>query len=280
MKRMKRTFSTLSSVVVRSGLIAIAWFVVMVMPATAGTVHFGVRCQSDFQDNWAPTIDVYTACSDFISEIQPVEYVDFYFNLHGAQPAFYYGNAAETCDSCGGADSVDFFYVMTHGGIANNNADDAGYAMWDDACSGTNPPGCMAWTPSMRFGSSGHQLKVLATFSCDTFKNSDGLFWNRWSKPYSGGLKIGVGGHDLLYTGNDSQAATNFATYMRNNDAIGWSWLDSVYYANTSNHPTVANTGANSTDCWNRQGLTINNVVSAPVLRDGAIGYYCWTNWN
>lgn len=280
---MKKMFSALFSAAVRNGLVAIVGvFILMTLAssATAGTVHFGVRCQSDFQNGWAPTIDVYSACSDFISEIQPVEYVDFYFNLHGAQVALYSGQAAETCDGCGGADSVDFFFMATHGTIASNNANYAGYAMWDASCAGTNPPGCIAWTPSMRFGSAGHQLKVLATFSCDTFKNSDGLFWNRWGAAYRGGLKIGVGGHDLLYTGNDTQAATNFAAYMRNNTSIGSSWLESVYYANNSNHPTVANTGANSTDCWNRQGLTINNVVSATPLRDGAIGYYCWSNWN
>ena len=280
---MQRTSSTFSSSAIRKSLIILAVtfaLTALASPGVAGTVHFGVRCQSDFQNGWAPTIDVYGACSDFISEIQPVEYVDFYFNLHGAQPAFYYGQAAETCNGCGGTDSVDFFFLITHGTIANNNANYAGYAMWDASCAGTNPPGCIAWTPSMRFGSSGKQLKVLATFSCDTFKNSDGLFWNRWGNAYRGGLKIGVGGHDLLYTGNDTQAGTEFAAYMRSNYSIGWSWLDAVYYANTSNHPTVANTGANSTDCWNRQGLTINNVVSATTLRDGQIGYYCWTNWN
>jgi hypothetical protein len=280
---MKQTFISITRHALRSTLLAAAGAVVLMsIPPTAmaGNVHFGVRCQSDFQSGWLPTIDVYGACSDFINEIQPVEYVDFYFNLHGAQPAFYNGQGAETCNPCGGADSVDFFVMSTHGGIANNNANYAGYAMWDDACSGTNPPGCMAWTPNMRFGSAGQQLKVFATFSCDTFKDSDGMFWNRWSSVYSGGLKIGVGGHDLLYTGNDTQALQNFATYMRANDAIGWSWLDSVYYANNSNHPTVANTGANSTDCWNRQGLTLNNVVGATTLRDGQIGYYCWTNWN
>jgi hypothetical protein len=241
--------------------------------AFAGTVHFGVRCQSDFQNGWAPTVDVYGACSNFINEISPVEYVDFYFNLHGAQPAFYYGQGAETCNPCGGADSVDFFFMITHGTIANNNANYAGYAMWDY--------NTIAWTPSMRFGDSGQQLKALATFSCDTFKESDGLFWNRWGAAFRGGLKIGVGGFDLLYTDNDGQAGTNFAAYMRDNYTIAWSWLDSVYYANNSNHPAVANTGANSTDCWNRQGsLTVNNVVSTSALRDGQIGYYCWTNWN
>jgi hypothetical protein len=250
----------------------IAMLMTFASPAVAATIHFGVRCQSDFQNGWLPTIDVYGECSNFISEIGPAGAVDFYFNLHGAQVAFYYGQGAETCDSCGGVDSVDFFYMSTHGGIANNDPNYAGYAMWNN--------NTLAWTPSMRFGSSGKQVKALATFSCDTFKNSDGLFWNRWKSAYSGGLKVGVGGHDLLYIGNDTQAGTEFAAYMRQNLSIGSSWLEAVYYANNSNHPTVANTGANSADCWNRQGVTLNNVMSESVLRDGAIGYACWSNWN
>jgi hypothetical protein len=61
---------------------------------------------------------------------------------------------------------------------------------------------------------------------------------------------------------------------------IGSSWLESVYYANDGNHPTVADTGANSNDSWSRQGVKLNNLLSEKVPRDGAIGYVCWTNWN
>jgi hypothetical protein len=280
---MKGTFLSSLRGAVQNTLIlmaGIAMLTILSSSASATTIHFGVRCEGSFQNNWAPTIDVYGECDNFISEIETIQPVDFYFNLQGAQLAFYNGQSLETCDSCGGVDSVDFFYLSTHGTIANNNPDYAGYAMWDDACSGTNPPGCIAWTPNMRFGNAGKQVKALATFSCDTFKNDDGLFWNRWSSAYSGGLKVGVGGHDLLYTNNDTQAGTNFATYMVENSSIGSSWLNAVYYANNSNNPTVANTGANSTDCWNRQGVTLGGLMSEKVLRDGAIGYYCWTNWN
>jgi len=239
--------------------------------ATAATPHFGVRCQSDFQNSWAATIDVYTACADFISQIQSYWPVDFYFNLHGAQSAFYSGTPAETCDSCGGVDSVDFFVMMTHGTIANNNANYAGYAMWDSHI--------VAWTPSMRFGDAGKEVKVLATFSCDTLKNGDGLLPSRWHGPFAGGLKIVVGAHDLLWTGSDDTAMQDFANDLENNISIGSSWLDSVYYANNSNNPTVANTGTNTSNCWSRQGVTVNQVMSEPVLRDANVGYYCWTNW-
>lgn len=235
-------------------------------------MHIGVRCQADFQNNWAPYVDVYPACSDFISQIQSTDYVDFYFNLHGAAVAFQSGNAAETCNPCGGVDSVDFFFTITHGTIANNNANYAGYAMWD--------ANGIAWTPYMRLGDSGKNLKVLATFSCDTFKTSDGLFWSRWGNAFRGGVKIGVGGHDLLYVDNSTTAATNFVSRMQSGQAIGGSWLEALWYANNSNHPSVANTGVNATDCWNRQGATMQTVQTLPTERDGSIGYVCWSGWN
>jgi hypothetical protein len=280
---MKGTLLTSLSSAFRNALIVVAGITMLTIftsPAMATKIHFGVRCQDDFQNGWAPTIDVVTGCTDFISEIQTAHPVDFAFNLHGAQTAFYFGQAPETCNSCGGVDSVDFFFLSTHGTIASNNADYAGYAMWDDACAGTNPPGCIAWTPQMRLGDSGKQLKVLATFSCDTFKNDDKLFTKRWGAAFAGGLKVGVGGHDLLYTDNDASAMQDFATYMLEGNSIGNAWLNAVYNDNNANHPTVANTGANKASCWKRQGVALGGVMSEKVLRDGQIGYTCWTNWN
>ena len=235
-------------------------------------MHVGVRCQADFQNGWAPTVDVYPACSDFISQVQKTDYVDFYFNLHGAAVAFQNGNGAETCNPCGGVDSVDFFFTITHGTIANNNANYAGYAMWD--------ANSIAWTPTMRFGAAGKQVKVLSTFSCDTFKTSDGLFWSRWGNALSGGVKIATGGHDLLYVDNSTAATTNFVADMQSGMSIGSAWLEALWYANNGNHPSVANTGANATDCWNRQGATLASVQTMPALRDGSIGYVCWSGWN
>jgi hypothetical protein len=61
--------------------------------------------------------------------------------------------------------------------------------------------------------------------------------------------------------------------------SIGSSWMNAVYNDNNSNNPTVANTGANATDCWNRHGVTVGQAMSESPLRDGKVGYYCWTNW-
>ncbi len=271
---MKRTFGSSLNGAFRNALFVVAGIAMLTTftsPAAAVSLHFGVRCQSSFQDTWAPTINVNAACDAFIAQTQAYWPVDFYFNLHGAQPAFYSGTSSEPCNACGGVDSVDFFVMMTHGTIASNNANYAGYAMWDD--------NSIAWTPSMRFGDSGKQVKVLATFSCDTLKNGDGLLPSRWGTAFAGGLKLILGAHDLLWDGSDDTAMQDFAINIESPAPIGHSWLDSVYYANTSNNPTVANTGANSADCWSRQGATVSQVMSESALRDGKVGYYCWSNW-
>lgn len=270
-----RKSASARSLVMNAALVAFAITFLFALSGStvhAQSMHVGVRCQDSFQDSWAPDIDIYPACSDFISQIASTDKVDFYFNLENAAPAFQSGNANETCNACGGTDSVDFFFMITHGTIANNNANYAGYAMWND--------NSVAWTPNMRFGDSGKDLKVFATFSCDTFKTSDGLFWNRWQTVFDGGLKIGVGGHDLLYVDNSTTAVTDFAADMQSGQSIGESWLESVWDANNDNHPSVANTGANSSQCWSRQGATLSSVQTMSTLRDSQIGYVCWSGWN
>lgn len=284
---MKATFFSSLNGAFRNALIVMAGIAALMTfasPALATTIHFGVRCQDDFQSNWQPTIDVETACSDFISQIETIEPVDFYFNLHGAQTDFYYGDAGETCNACGGVDSVDFFYMSVHGGLftseswgglvplaPNDGAIYAGYAMWDY--------GISAYTGPMRLGDSGKQVKALATFSCDTLYNADGLLPKRWGGAFAGGLKVLVGGHDLLYTGNDQSAMTDFANLMIEGNSIGSAWLNAVYYDNNSNNPAVANTGSNASNCWSRQGVALSGLMSESVLRDSQVGYYCWTNW-
>lgn len=263
------------------GMAGITLLALCVSPAMAGTIHYGSRCQGTFQNGWAPDINVDPICSNFDSQIVTTggNIVDFYFNLHGGENSLNYGNPSETCDSCGGADSVDFFIMSTHGTIASNNADWAGYAMWDQSCPGGGSPGCFAWTTNMRFGSQGKELKALATFSCDTLKSADGKLVNRWQSPFSGGLKVVVGGSELLWDDNTDVIGEEFAQLMQENFSIGTSWLNAVYNNDNDNNPAVANTGANKSACWTRQGVTLGNLMSESVLRDSQIGYYCWTWW-
>src|SRR5271166_3206500 len=132
---MKGTFLTSLSSAVGSALIVLAGITMLTIfasPAMASTPHFGVRCEDSFQDNWLPTIDVEDGCSNFIDVIELDYPVDFYFDLEGAQTDFYYGDGGETCLKCGGVDSVDFFFMSTHGDDNVESVNDAEYAMWDD----------------------------------------------------------------------------------------------------------------------------------------------------
>jgi Family of unknown function (DUF6345) len=232
-------------------------------------LHIGVRCQNDFQNNWAATIDTYGMCSNFINTIKRTDWVDFYFNLHGANVALIGGNGAETCNPCGGADSVDFFLVNTHGGIAS--ATQWALAMWDFQS--------FAWSDVMRLGDNGTQLKVFAMYACDMMRTSDGHFWDRMSPAFKGGLKIMLGAHDLVYDGN-AQKGTEFASRMQDGEAIGQAWLEAVWYADNNNHPSAAATGVNANDCWNRAGMSLATVNTSAPLRDGQVGYMCWSGWN
>jgi hypothetical protein len=231
-------------------------------------MHYGVRCQDDFENAWNPTIDTYSMCDNFITRMSGTDYIDFYFNLHGAAPTFNNGDPTETCDACGGVDSVDFYFMSTHGGT---DSTDAFYTMWDQDSS--------AFSSLMRFGEAGEQVKVFATYACDTLFTADGGFVNRWWSALAGGVKVLLGAHDLVYDGND-QKGTEFTSRMQDGEPIGNAWLEAVWYADNDNHPSFANTGADPNDCWNRAGLNLPGLPYEPTLRDGQIGWVCWAGWN
>ena len=279
---MKGTFLTSLSSSIRHALIALAGLTLVAVctPAHA-QLQFGSRCEGSFQNGWAPSIGVDPFCTNFDAQIPVGEFntVEFYYNLHGAVNSFQYGNSEETSQSWGGPDSVDFFIMSTHGTIASNNPNYAGYAMWDDTCPGSVYPGCFAWTPTMRLGSSGRQLKALSTFSCDTLRSEDGLLPSRWGSAFAGGLKILTGGSELLYDSNEDSIGYDYAVLMQDDNPIGSSWLKAVYNNDNSNNPGIANTGSNANNCWSRQGVQMNQLLSESVLRDSKIGYYCWSWW-
>ena len=62
-------------------------------------MHIGVRCQDDFQNNYDATIDAYSMCGNFINTIRRTDWIDFYFNLHGANVAFSSGNPVRNLQS-------------------------------------------------------------------------------------------------------------------------------------------------------------------------------------
>lgn len=267
---MRRAF-VISSI---AGAVSLAILSVSAAPAHAGvsqhSIQVGTRCQQDFQNGWLADAglgvnDMWARCSGFQGTAATTEVNAFYYNLHGARWAL---EDPDTCGwSCGNADSVDFFYMSTHGGI--NNAS-AAWGMWDQ--------GSLAYTSNMRLGASSRQNMVLASFACDTHA-TDGNTWTRWYPVFAGGMVETVGGHNLLYMGNP-QSGSDFANRMNNGEPIGQAWLESAWYADNRNAPAVIATGRDSADCWNRQGVGYDSLFPTPILRDGAIGYMCWTTWN
>ncbi len=177
--------------------IAAAFAMATATPAQAATsqhyIQVGSRCQQDFQNNWQADAglgsnDMWARCSGFQSAAATTEVNAFYYNLHGARWAL---EDADTCGwACGNADSVDLFYMSTHGGITSTSAI---WAMWD--------AGSFAYTQNMRLGASSRQNMVLASFACDTHWINNST-WTRWYPVFAGGMVITVGGHNLLYQGN------------------------------------------------------------------------------
>lgn len=265
---MRRAF-VISSI---AGAISLAILSLSAAPARAGvsqhSIQVGTRCQQEYQNGWQVDVgnnDVWNRCWNFQSTAATTEVNAFYYNLHGAKAAF------EDPDSCGWAcgyvDAVDVFYTNTHGGV---NASQAFWAMWDQ--------GSFAISSNMRLGASSRQNMVLASFACDTHA-TDGNTWTRWYPVFAGGMVMTVGGRDLLYAGN-AQSGREFASRMNDGESIGRAWLESTWYADNRNSPAVINTGRNAADCWNRQGVGYDSLFPTPVLRDGDIGYMCWTTWN
>ena len=242
----------------------------------AGAPHarmeVGLRCQQEYQNNWQLDVgnsDVWRRCSNFNSQIGQTDNVRFYFNLHGAKAPL--EKTSDGCgQGCGGADSVDFLYMNMHGGA---NSSSAFFDMWDQDS--------RAFTSNMRLGDDSRQLMVLATFGCSSLLLSDGNtnIINRWQPPFSGGLVLTAGGHGTLFSGND-QSATEFASRMQDGEPIGQAWLESTWYADNSNTPTFMNTGRDANDCFNRSKVSLPSLFATPILRDSAIGYFCWASWN
>jgi hypothetical protein len=111
-------------------LIASLIFAILIMDTAASArpphpaTEVGVRCQQEYQNNWQTDVgnsDVWRRCSNFISQIGQTDNVRFYFNLHGAKQPLEKTN--DGCgQSCGGADSVDIFYMNTHSGVNSSSA--------------------------------------------------------------------------------------------------------------------------------------------------------------
>jgi hypothetical protein len=234
-------------------------------------LRFGVRGQDSYDANWCSTLgNAWNNCWGFISQLSSTDTNAYYYNLVGAKSTF-----ETTGDSWGDAygslDVVDMFFGETHGGNWGANSV---WAMYEN--------GSVAYSTSMRLGDNAAQtnggLSILSTLSCDVLAVSDGGAWTRMGSVFSGGLRVATGGWDLLY--DAAGIGQNYAQRLQNGEAFGSAFASANLAMASSAHPGVMTVGQNDSACYSRLGMTIDNVLNQDRLRDGSIGYVCWTTWN
>lgn len=238
---------------------------------SAAVVHprlqVGVRGAQDYQNTWQVTLgNAWNNCYGFGSQISSTDSWTYYYNLVGAKPAL-----EETGDAWGtaygSADTVDLFFMETHGG---NWGSDAVWAMWDQ--------GSLVYSTAMRLGDDSQQLSVLATLSCDVLANADGGFWGRWYNAFAGGLRVSLGGWDLLY--DASGIGAGFASRLQTGQTFGDAFANATIGGDGRAKPAVTAAAVDANTCWPRLGTSPVNLFAQSRVRDGSIGYMCWVTWN
>lgn len=228
--------------------------------------RFGAGCQKEYQNGWQTTLsNAWDHCGWFNNELDDTDTKVFYYNLHGAKWWWEEGGDSGTLDN------VNLFYALTHGGAW---ADRSVWAMWDQ--------NKRADSSKMRLGDDSYGLSILATYSCETLKFSDGQMWTRMGPIFRGGLRIAVGSHDKLYdSSTTNEVGEDFADNLQKKNTIKYSWKDAVSDWYTAQDATIMSTGKNKADCENRRDtMKWQNYPSYPRIRDGEIGYYCYWYWN
>ncbi len=241
--------------------------------AASTMARFGTYCQENYQSGWQVSLSYMNErCNYFNDELDDTDYEAFYFNLSGKK--YYLEQYGDHQADLKAPDDVDLLYMGTHGGAQTYSSI---YAMYD-----VNQ---FAYTSNMRLGDSawwGGGLAILATYSCQTLKVSDGGLVTRWGSVLRGGLKMAVGSHDTLWDGlTTDETGEDFADDLQHGYSIEYSWYDGNTDWYFDQDTAVVATGTNSTNCSSRKDqMTWQSYGNYPFLRDANIGWTCWTYWN
>lgn len=259
-----------------SVLSVLAVTAVLASPNVASaTARFGTYCTEGFEGGWRDTLpESWNRCAWFNNELDDTDTKVFYFDLSNKE---YYleANGDHQADNKS-ADDVDLLFINTHGGAWTSPMTST-LAMWNQ--------NTRAYTTDMRLGDSatwGGGLAILATYACETLKNSDGNLWNRLAPMFRGGLKIALGSHDTLYSSSyTNECGEDFADNMQGSQTLKSAWSDALSDWWEDQDVAVTATGTNSTDCASRRdNMKWQNYGGYGFLRDNSIGYVCWATWN
>lgn len=227
--------------------------------------RFGTACQEEYQNNWQNELHYqWERCSAFNSELDDTDTKVFYYNLHGAK--WWWENGGDQL----APEVVALFYAGTHGGAWGNRSV---WAMWDQ--------NQLADSSNMRLGDEANQLSLFFTYACETLKFSDGNLWTRMGPIMRGGVRFAGGSHGTLWDGiTTDETGEDFADNLQHQHTLKYSWKDGNSDWATEQDVAVMATGTNSANCAaRRDNMTWQNHGSYPRLRDGQIGYYCYTYW-
>jgi hypothetical protein len=129
----------------------------------------------------------------------------------------------------------------------------------------------------MRLGDNAQFLKAFVGLTCNTLRTGDGLFWTRWHTIFGSGMKIAVGGWDLLY--DVTGQGQDFATRIQWDQPLGDAFAGATLAAHGWSKPTVIATAPDADQCWPRLGTSMANLATIPRYTYEDIGVYCYMWW-
>ena len=258
MNTKRRHWQTLSvaALLVAAGLMSPA------RPAAAAT--FGTRCQDTFENDWQkPLPYAWDRCGGFNDTLDDTDTKLFYFNLKTNGLGF---TTNDGVVGNGGVDTVDLFYVSTHGSVTNT---DARLVFWNQDK--------RALSSGWRFGDNARGARIFSQYACETLAQ-DSFNFERWKKAFRGGLLLATGSHDKVYDGwTTNETGADYAAYLQAGKSVKWAWFDGNgdWWAAQDVAVEASSTGSVS-ECLSRlNGITWQNMFTFSRLRDNNMNRLC-----
>ncbi len=248
----------------RGRVLGLAWAALWLLAgAGAEAREFGTRCQRSYQNGWQNTLSyMYARCGGFNNALDDATTKLFYFDLTGTGSGFTFNDGLA---SAGGVDSVDVFYVGTHGGRNNT---DARLTLWQQ--------NTRTFSTTWRFGNNSDQVRIFSQYACKTLAIDD-FSYSRWINAFRGGMQVATGSHDLVWDGyTTDETGRDYAHGLLDGKSVNWAWLDGNGDWYHAQDVAVYVTGTNLDNCLARlHGMDFYNISDWGRLFDSQIGRMC-----
>jgi uncharacterized protein DUF6345 len=235
----------------------------LVMMPAAEAGEFGTRCQRTYENGWLPTLDYqYDRCAGFNDRMDDNNTKLFYFQLNGGG-GFTFSDGSVPA---GGVDTVDIFYVATHGDVTNA-----------DARLALKPQNTFSLSSNWRFGDNSNQIAIFSQYVCATLQ-IDSKAFGRWVNPFKGGLYLATGSHGVVYDGwPTDDTGEDYADNLTHGMTVKWAWFDGNWdgYADQDVAIYASSSGPLGECSLRRDFMTGQNINSFPRFRDGSMNRIC-----